>query len=51
MSDNKIDVTLEMGMRIKQERKRLKSSQAEIGEKLDMTERNYGRIERGKQGT
>lgn len=51
MSDNKIDVTLEMGMRIKQERKRLKLSQAEIGEKLDMTERNYGRIERGKQGT
>lgn len=51
MSENKIDVTSEMASRIKEERKRLKLSQDEMAEKLDMSGKNYGRIERADQGT
>lgn len=51
MSESKIDVTLDMARRIKGERKRLKLSQDEMSSKLDMSEKNYGRIERAEQGT
>lgn len=51
MSNNKIHVTSEMASRIKAERKRLKLSQEDMAEKLIMSGKNYGRIERGEQGT
>ena len=42
---------IESGKRIKEMRKKIGLTQAQISEKIGMSEDNYGRIERGINGT